>query len=261
MLRSMSKMLDQKPGPALEGGFRTHEEQLVGSRLQAVFERSPDSWEKKIESFPKYIKRQNLTRLLAQYEIFKRVLQVKGSVVECGVFRGGGLMAWAHISAILEPVNLTRRIYGFDTFEGFPKLSQKDSTPLSTLKEGDLYSDSREELFELIKIYDSYRFLGHIPKVELIKGDATHSIPEFLNTHQHLVVSLLFLDFDLYEPTQAAIRQFFPRMPKGAVIAFDELDNPLWPGETSALIDELGIGRLKMERLEFDPYIAFAVID
>src|SRR5713226_10655448 len=146
MLRSMSKMLDQKPGPALEGGFRAHEEQLVGSRLQAVFERSPDSWEKKIESFPKYIKRQKLTRLLAQYEIFKRVLQVKGSVVECGVFRGGGLMAWAHISAILEPVNLTRRIYGFGSFEGVPKVSAQDFTPLAAVQKGGLSADSHDEL-------------------------------------------------------------------------------------------------------------------
>jgi len=257
----MSTPIDSASGKSPEGGFRTKTEQLVGSRLQAVFERSPDSWERKIENFPKYIKRQNLTRLLAQYEIFKRVLDVKGSVVECGVFRGGGLMAWAHISAILEPVNLTRRIYGFDTFAGFPSLSNKDHNPLANLSPGDLYANSQDELRELIDIYDSYRFLGHVPKVELVKGDAVETIPAFLSSHQHLVVSLLFLDFDLYEPTRVALRHFFPRMPKGAVIAFDELDNPLWPGETSALLDELGIGRLRIQRMHFDPYIGFAIID
>src|SRR5229473_1123392 len=260
MLARMSTPIDSTPGKSPEGGFRTKTEQLVGSRLQAVFERSPDSWERKIENFPKYIKRQNLTRLLAQYEIFKRVLNVKGSVVECGVFRGGGLMAWAHMSAILEPVNLTRRIYGFDSFEGFPKVSAQDFTPLAAVQKGGLSADSHDELLELIEIYDSYRFLGHVPKVELVKGDAIKTIPEFITSHRHLVVSLLFLDFDLYEPTRMALRHFFPRMPKGAVIAFDELDNPLWPGETMALLDELGIGKLAIERLPFDPYIGFAVI-
>ena len=49
-------------------------------------------------------------------------------------------------------------------------------------------------------------------------------------------MSLLFLDFDLYEPTKAALEQFVPRMPRGAVLAFDELDNPIWPGETKALL-------------------------
>src|SRR5260370_31620528 len=260
MLARMSTPIDSASGKSPEGGFRTKTEQLVGSRLQAVFERSPDSWERKIENFPKYIKRQNLTRLLAQYEIFKRVLTVKGSVVECGVFRGGGLMAWAHMSAILEPVNLTRHIYGFDSFEGFPNVSAQDSTPLAKLQKGGLSADSHDELLELIEIYDSYRFLSHVPKVELVKGDAIKTIPEFVASHGHLVVSLLFLDFDLYQPTRIALRHFFPRIPKGAVIAFDELDNPLWPGETNALIDTLGMGKLHLERLEFDPYIAFARI-
>lgn len=71
---------------------------------------------------------------------------------------------------------------------------------------------------------------------------------------------MLFLDLDLYEPTKVAIENFFPRMPKGAIVAFDELDNPIWPGETMALLETVGINRLKMERVEFDPYIGYAVI-
>jgi hypothetical protein len=50
-------------------------------------------------------------------------------------------------------------------------------------------------------------------------------------------------------------------MPKGAIIAFDELDNPLWPGETMALLETVGANRLRIERLPFDPYIGFAVLD
>ena len=244
----------------VEGGFRTQAEQTLGLRNQVCFERNPDSWVKKMEAFPKYVRRQNLTRLFAQYEIFKKIIDVKGSIVECGVFRGGGLMAWAKMSAILEPVNLTRRIYGFDSFEGFPNLSDKDIQGLGqNVRKGDLYADSYEELNELIEIYDSDRFLGHVDKVHLIKGDATQTIPEFIASHPHLLVSLLFLDFDLYEPTCAAIDHFYPRIPKGGIIAFDELDNPLWPGETTAMLERIGAGNLRLERLDFDPYIGFAV--
>jgi hypothetical protein len=258
----MSGAENTDKGPAVEGGFRTNAEQQVGPKLEAIFHRSPEPWEHRMQAFTKYVKRQNLTRLFAQHEIFKRVLNVKGSIVECGVHRGGGLMAWANMSAIFEPVNLTRRIYGFDTFEGFPSVAPQDLGPGSShVKKGDLHADSYDELKELIDVYDSNRYLGHIKKVELVRGDATKTIPEFIAKNQHLVVSLLFLDFDLYEPTKVALQHFFPRMPKGAVIAFDELDNPLWPGETMALLDGLGIGRLRIERLDFDPYIGFAVID
>jgi len=245
----------------LEGGFRTKAEQEVGKRIEEIFLNCLDSVETKLEDFTKYVRRQKITRLLAQYEIFKQILDVKGSIIECGVYRGFGLMAWAQLSAILEPVNLTRRIYGFDTFGGFPSIYEKDQSKFSEIKTGAFCSDSYDELIKLIKIYDSNRYLGHIPKIELIKGDAVETIPEFIENHKHLVVSLLFLDFDLYEPTKAAIENFLPRMPKGAIIAFDELDNPLWPGETQSLVETIGINRLKIKRVEFDPYIGYAVLE
>ncbi len=244
---------------APEGGFQTPVETAVGQRNAACFTRNPDAWEKKIEAFPKYVRRQNLTRFLAQYEIFKRILPVKGSIIECGVFRGGGLMAWAKLSAILEPTNLTRRIYGFDSFAGFPAVSDADRGALRSAQVGDLYADSHAELLDLIATYDSDRFLGHVDKVHLVRGDAVKTIPKFVKTHAHVIVSLLFLDFDLYEPTAVAIEHLYSRMPKGGIIAFDELDNPLWPGETQAMLAKIGAGRLRIERLEFDPYIGFAV--
>ena len=75
------------------------------------------------------------------------------------------------------------------------------------------------------------------------------------------MVSLLFLDFDLYEPTKVAIANFYPRIPKGGIIVFDELDNPIWPGETTALLDSIGVGNLKIQRIPFDPFMGYAVKD
>lgn len=240
--------------------FRTQAEQAVGGQITRIFEACPDSLEIKLENFPKYVRRQHLKRFLALYEIFKLALPVKGSIVECGVFKGFGLMAFAKLSTMLEPENLTRRVYGFDSFEGFPAVSDKDTTPVADVRPGGLYADSYDELAELVAAYDQDRFLGHIDKVHLVKGDATQTIPAFIDSHPHLVVSLLFMDFDLYEPTKAALTHFLPRMPKGAILAFDELDNPLWPGETLALLDSLGLGSLALRRLEWDPYIGYAIL-
>src|ERR1700693_1884270 len=95
----------------VSAGLRTAAEQAEAGIYRLCFERNPTSWESKLENFPKYVRRQSLTRFLALYEIFRRVIEVKGSIVECGVHQGFGLMAWAKLSAILEPVNLTRRVY------------------------------------------------------------------------------------------------------------------------------------------------------
>lgn len=241
--------------------FRTAAEEQVGPAIARIFERNPESIETKLENFPKYVRRQHLKRFLAMYEIFKLVLPVKGSVVECGVFRGFGVMSWAKLSAMLEPENLTRRVYAFDTFAGFPSVSDRDANAVAMPSEGALFADSYDELVELVSEYDRDRFLGHIDKVHLVRGDVVKTVPEFIEKHPHLLVSLLFLDMDLYEPTKAALEHFLPRMPKGAVLAFDELDNPMWPGETLALLDAVGAGRLRLQRLEWDPYISFAVLD
>jgi hypothetical protein len=241
--------------------FRTETEQEVGKNIERIFNQCLDSVEIKLENFPKYVRRQHLKRFLAMYEIFKLVLPVKGSIVECGVFKGFGVMSWAKLSTMLEPENLTRRIYGFDSFVGFPNFTEKDTNPVAAPQIGALHADSYDELVALIEEYDRDRFLGHIDKVHLIKGDVVETIPEFLAAHPHLMVSLLFLDLDLYEPTKLTIEAFLPRMPKGAVIAFDELDNPMWPGETLALLESIGIGRLQIRRLEWDPYIGFAILD
>lgn len=240
--------------------FKTDQERAVGPAIAEIFERSSDSTEDKLATFPKYVRRQQLKRFLAMYEIYKLALPVKGSVVECGVFRGFGFMSWLKLSAILEPENLTRRIYGFDTFEGFPSLDDKDDYSDSITTVGGLASDSENELNELIKLHDQDRFLGHIHKAELVRGDIAETAPAFLERNSHLMVSLLFIDCDLYEPTKVALETFVPRMAKGAILAFDELDNPQWPGETLAVLDQIGLGNLELQRIEWDPYITFARI-
>jgi hypothetical protein len=242
--------------------FRTEAEKRIGRDIARIFDACPDDTETKLENFPKYVRRLYLKRFLAMYEVFKRALPVKGSVIECGVYKGFGLMSWAKLSTILEPENLTRRIYGFDSFAGFPAVAEQDQPDDAARAPapGDFPSDAYQELRDLLALYDGDRFLGHIPKVELVPGDMTVTIPEFVASHSHLVVSLLFIDCDLYEPTKVALEAFTPRMPKGAILAFDELDNPLWPGETLAVLEALGLRSLELQRLEWDPYISYAVL-
>jgi len=243
-----------------EATLRSAQEKDAAKRYVDIFKNSYCDTAVKLRNFPKYIRRQDATKFLACYEIFKKTLAVKGSVVECGVWHGASLMSWALFSSILEPSNLTRRIYGFDTFEGFPHISAKDKNKFRETNIGELSSGSSyEELSSLVGAYDNNRFLGHIKKVELVKGRAEKTIPKFIKHNPHLVISLLFLDFDLYGPTKTALENFYQRIPKGGIIAFDELDNPIWPGETLALLESVGIGKLQIQRVEFDPYIGYAI--
>jgi hypothetical protein len=213
--------------------------------------------------FTKYVRRHELARFIVQYELFKRVASIRGSIVECGVYQGAGVLAWAKISETLEPYNFLRKIYGFDTFEGFPSVSSADMTGSGAVAEvGRLKPDYDvvKELKQCIAAMEATRLLPHQEKVQLIQGDAIRTIPAFVKENQHVLVSLLYLDFDLYEPTLVAIKEFLPRMPKGAIVAFDELNDPKWPGETRALLEALNLNKYNLESFPFEPHISWITI-
>ena len=198
---------------------------------------------------------------MVYHELFRKQIGIKGSVVECGVHQGGSIMSWAKISSILEPYNYHRKIIGFDTFKGFPKVSKIDKNN-KIVKKG-MFSETFNILDDIklsIKDYDKNRFINHISKIELIKGDATKTIPQFLRKNKHLLISLLFLDFDIYKPTFIALKYFLPRMSKGAIIAFDELNNKQWPGETMALLKKFNINKHKINNFQFEPNISYIIL-
>lgn len=93
---------------------------------QNAFSDSELSVYEKIQSFPIYLQTTYIRKFISRYEIYKKILDVHGSIIECGVLGGGGVFSWAHFSEIFEPYNHLRNIIGFDTFEGFPSINQFD---------------------------------------------------------------------------------------------------------------------------------------
>jgi hypothetical protein len=201
-----------------------------------------------------------------RYEIFKLIQNVQGSIVECGVLFGGGLMSFANLSVILEPYNFQRRIIGFDTFTGFPQIAEEDLRGKSDrksahLKQGGFAApDALADLRRAIEVFNQNRFLNHFPKVDVIAGDFAETGRRYLADHPHLVVSCLYLDFDIYAPTKLALEMFAPRVPKGGVIVFDELNEEAFPGETAAVMEYFKLADLRVQRFPFDPRISYVVV-
>ncbi len=250
------------PSRFLEPSMTTTNEIQFRVSLEDYFSNSIGSNVEKLQNFTKYVPTQDLKKFLCRYELFKKILHVHGSIVECGVLYGGGLMTWAQLSEIFEPLNHLRQIIGFDTFAGFVSVSEMDKTGTAFHgKNGGLAIDTYDDLLKSITLHNKNRFLKHIEKVKLVKGDVAESLPRYLKANPHLVVSLLYLDFDIYEPTVAALKHLMPRIPKGGIIAFDELNHELWPGETIAVMQEIGINKLRIERFPFGSTMSYAVIE
>lgn len=207
--------------------------------VQDLYAADDESDFDKLATFAKFVPRQTLTRFLARYEAFKLALHTPGIVVEAGVLMGQGLFTWGQLSAIFEPLNHTARIVGFDLFEA---------------------ADCEEELRRAAAVFDANRQMGHIPKIELVRGNLVETAPRYIEENPHTVVRLLNLDANAYEPTAAALDAFYPRMPKGGVIVFDEINAPPCPGETQAVIDKIGINNLTIRRFPWDSYLSYAVV-
>jgi predicted S18 family serine protease len=128
-------------------------------------------------------------------------------------------MTFAHLSSIFEHLNYQRKIIGFDTFEGFPTEPSKfDDKEYG--KKGYLNVNSFDDIQSAIKLYDLNRFLNHEPKVKLVQGDICNTVPKFLEDNPQTLVSLLYIDVDLYEPTKVILENFLPRMARGSVLVF-----------------------------------------
>src|SRR6516164_9132950 len=78
------------------------------------------------DNFALYCLPWTLSRFLMRYELLRRVLGVHGSIIECGVKQGAGLLQWFQLSRMLEPHNGRRIVYGFDTFDGLASVDEKD---------------------------------------------------------------------------------------------------------------------------------------
>lgn len=211
---------------------------------------------KNIFDFALYTPISSIQLFCAKFELFKMILDIPGSIIEMGVCSGNGLMSLIQCHNILEQTYSYREFYGFDTFEGFVDVHSNDINDIKWEK-GDFKNDCYDKLNKIIDIHNNYYYLP--TKVKLIKGDVKDTIPKFLNDNKHVIIALLYLDLDLYEPTKLSLKYFLSRMAKGSIIAFDELNFKSFPGETIAVLEELGL-KYKFKHL-LNSRINYCVID
>src|SRR5436190_1852092 len=73
-----------------------------------------------------FLSSKSLSRVLFFYEIYRKILNTHGVIMEFGVRWGQTLAILSALRGIFEPFNRHRKIIGFDTFEGFKGVSDKD---------------------------------------------------------------------------------------------------------------------------------------
>jgi hypothetical protein len=198
-----------------------------------------------------FIDRRLLSRYLFINELYTKILGLHGKIFEFGVRYGQNLSLFTSLRGIYEPFNHNRRIVGFDTFEGFVGVdASKDP---SSSKSGDYSVTQAYDKFlsNVLSIHESLAPVEQIKKFELVKGDASITLPKYLSKHQETIISLAYFDMDIYKPTRDCLKAIVPYLSKGSIIAFDELNDETWQGESIALREVLGTNKFKIHHSMF----------
>jgi hypothetical protein len=206
-----------------------------------------------------YLTRQTLSRVNFMQMLYAQILPVHGSIFEFGVRWGQNLALFSMLRGMHEPYNHNRRIIGFDTFGGFPSVSEQDG---KKVKEGDYSVEAgwKQELEGILDFHEQNAPIPHKKKYELVQGDASQTLPAYLKQHPETVIALAYFDFDLYRPTKDCLEAIMPHVTRGTVLAFDELNCAEFPGETLALREVLGLSAHALRRDPNTPLASYLVI-
>ncbi len=110
-------------------------------------------------------------------------------------------------------------------------------------------------------MHEALNPLSHIKKFDIRKGDATQEVPNYLKDNPETIIALAYFDFDLYEPTKKVLEFIKPRLIKGSLVAFDELNDHESPGETTAVIEVLGLNNVRLKRFPHASRVSYFVVE
>jgi len=162
--------------------------------------------------------------------------QIPGAIVECGVWKGGSMMAVAEMLSRLGVT--TRELYLYDTFEGMSEPDERDKT-YSGESASDLLEKDADKEQNLVWAYSTLETVQEgmqstrypQEKVHYIKGKVEDTIPSTVPPQ----IALLRLDTDWYESTRHELIHLFPRLSRTGVLILDDYGH--WAGARKA-VDE-----------------------
>jgi hypothetical protein len=166
------------------------------------------------------------------FQLIDETRDVPGDLAECGVWRGQSLVP---MGIYLQQKGIPKRIYGFDSFEGFAESVVLDRQLGGTHQEWKQAGVKNDTSIDIV--HDKLDRFG-VRNVELVKGFFEHTLPRYADR----AFSFVHLDCDAYSAYKECLEFFYPRLSRGGIVLFDEYDDPPWPGCNQA-VDEFLAGK------------------
>ena len=193
------------------------------------------------------------SKFITHLEFFKNTSNLRGEIVELGVFKGNSLFRWIKFRDLLENT-FSRKIIAFDIFGDFPQTEfEKDKK----IREGFIAETNGGKSISYEELHDLLQKQKLDENIDIIKGDILESVPSYLQTHPHLKISLLHIDVDLYEATKCGLEQLFDHVVQGGIIILD--DYGAFPGANKAIDDFFKDRNISIKKLPYSHAISYVV--
>lgn len=237
-------------------------ERRARERLLELLKNSPIPDDEILVNLGLYTRAIILGKILYLNELYRRILKIPGVVVEFGVWWGANLALFEAFRSVYEPYNWTRKVVGFDTFEGYQGISPKDGQSPYVAAGGFAVTERYEEyLSQVLEAQEADNVNAQIKKYDLVKGNVLETIDKYLAERPETIIALAYFDLALYEPTKKCLEAIRPHLIRGSVLAMDELNSRDFPGETIALKEVIGLERCKIFRSRFLPDRSYIVVE
>ena len=244
------------------GSFKSDQEQSFEQEFIQYLENCPIPKDQLLANLGLFLSSKNLSRILFMHHLYQLVHSVPGIVMEFGTRWGQNLALFSALRGIYDPYNRHRKLVGFDTFSGFPSVSPQDgASDLMQVGKRAVTESYADYLERIMELHEGLNPLSHIKKFELIQGDATETVPRYMDENPETIVALAFFDFDLYEPTKKCLEVIKSRLVKGSVLGFDELNDHGAPGETRALLETFGLNNVRLQRFPYASRVSYFVVE
>lgn len=235
-------------------------ERTIRKEFEDIFKDCPIPADQALCNLGLFINSKNLSRIFFLKFLYEKIIDTQGVIFDLGTRWGQNMSVFSALRGIYEPFNRHRKIIGFDTFEGFPAIDEKDGSS-DLMKEGNVSVTNKYEeyLDKIMRYQENDNPLNHIKKYEIIKGDASIEVEKYLSENPQTLISLVYFDFDIYKPTKKCLELIKPYIFKGSVIAFDELNDSDSPGETIALREVFNINHIELKRYKYTSRVSYFV--
>lgn len=178
-------------------------------------------------------------------KVFGKISELEGDIVECGVGQMGTFQIIASLLQ-LQKENSERKLWGFDSFEGFPEPSAEDISPRNPQK-GELKYIEAEDVAKFLLIL-GFKKAWVDSNIKIVKGFFQDTLPN----NNISKIAFLHLDVDLYDSYKTCLRYLFPKVVEGGVVLFDEYanadENHKFPGAKKAIDEYFSGTKYKLSR-------------